>query len=71
MWQKIDTFDLPEFDPKHSWKYSREVLLFESPNLYLGRYSFTLKGKGRWKCAEGYIIKPTHWMELPKKPEDA
>ena len=70
-WQKIETFDFPEFTEKTWYQNSRLVLLFEKPNIKLGWYQYTRKGKGRWKSIEGYIIHdPSHWMELPDAPED-
>jgi hypothetical protein len=69
-WQKIETFDFPNFDKKLGYNHSRPVLLFENPNTRIGYYSFTSKGQGKWQSIDRYAIRPSHWMELPGPPKE-
>ena len=66
MWKKIETFDYPIKELEES----RDVLLYEENNIYIGHYKL-LAQTGRWETEEYWILDPTHWMELPEKPEDA
>ena len=70
MWQKIETYPLPEFEKEHWWKSTDRVLLVENETVTIGWYCFTSKGKGRWKLIQGYIGKPTYWAPIPEKPKD-
>ena len=64
MWQKIETFDFP----KEPYESSRNVLLYNK-GVYIGHY-VKLDTYGRWETEEYWTLNPTHWMELPEKPED-
>lgn len=66
-WKPIS--ECPEF------KFSQEDWYLNGPRYLLwigyqviGSYGYTEKGKGRWKRDNGYVIEPTHYMDLPDGP---
>lgn len=67
-WLPIETCPIKPFD-KDRWflPHSDNVLLYAGFSV-IGSYSFTEKGKGRWRSWNG-AISPTHWMLLPPPPE--
>lgn len=65
----INTLPLPQFNWDAWYLCKSEYVLLFDKYWHIGRYSYTVKGKGRWKNKLGYVINPTHWCPLPNNPE--
>jgi hypothetical protein len=68
-WQPIATAPVHEFDPDNWWSQGTSVLIFAGTYARIASYSYTKKGKGRWRDHYGTVVAPTHWMPLPAPPE--
>jgi hypothetical protein len=65
-WQPIES--APEFPfDQEKWFLNGPRYLLWAGNVTIGSYSYTEKGKGRWRNWIG-VIQPTHWMPLPPPP---
>lgn len=68
-WLLIEDYPLPEFDPATWYRLGEQVLIWDGW-CRIANYSYTQKGKGRWRDWRG-IVTPTHWMPLPGEPKDS
>lgn len=66
-WKKIETAPIQPF-VKDRWYMDGERVLLWNNGVSIGSYSYTAKGKGRWRNWGG-TINPTHWMPLPEAPK--
>ncbi len=68
-WQPIETAPIKDFD-KEKWflSHSPQLFLSNGTGVYIGSYSYTSKGRGRWIHVCGYVCQPTHWQPLPPAP---
>lgn len=69
-WRPIKTYPLPAFVVESWYMPGRSVLLWEGFP-FIGNYSYTKLGKGRWKTHYQRSVNPTHWMPLPPPHEGA
>ena len=67
-WQPIETAPIAPFDPEHWYRAASEAVLVY-PGRNIASYSYTQRGKGRWRTWMG-VTCPTHWMPLPPPPVD-
>lgn len=72
-WRPIAEAPIKPFDSE-SWidGGTPRLLLLVNGGVFvtIGRYSYTHRGKGRWLDDAGYVIGPTHFMELPSVPKE-
>lgn len=66
-WKLIETCPITVFD-RDKWYVSGERYMLWCGYATIGDYSYTQKGKGRWRNWSGQIA-PTHWMPLPEPPK--
>lgn len=69
-WHLIATAPIEPFEKVPSY-YRFEAIVYPAYGAVLqAEYSYTMKGKGRWKTPRGTVLvpQPTHWMPLPAAP---
>jgi hypothetical protein len=69
MWQPIETAPAFAFVKDKWFMDGPRYLLCERSRIYIGQYSYTERGKGRWQDSFGRNCEPTHWMPLPEPPK--
>lgn len=63
MWQPIET--APQ-------RHGARALLWEPDDCVIGTYRFNRRrNSANWEDVEGFILAPTHWMQLPEPPKVA
>jgi hypothetical protein len=68
-WQPIDTAPVSPFDEAEWFMDASPSYIVFDKWVQLARYSYTKRGKGRWRDNTGRIVNPTHWMPTPPNPE--
>ena len=74
-WQPIETAPIEPHEQATWFRDKSPRLLLcggGRPWVYIGSFSYTERGKGRWKCeALDRNVNPTHWMPLPAPPTNS
>ena len=70
-WQLIETAPKGEFVPERWYMRTFRCLAAFGPDRYIDivTYSYTEKGRGRWRNSSKRVCEPTHWMPLPEPPK--
>lgn len=69
-WQPIETVPAFPFVQEKWFKTGPRYLLAERSRVFIGSYSYTERGKGRWQDLVSKNCEPTHWMPLPAAPKE-
>lgn len=68
-WQPIESAPIQPFNAVNWYMPATPWLLVSSgESVQMAQYSYTEKGKGRWRTSYG-PCQPTHWMFLPEPPK--